>query len=253
MKIARLKLPEGIFYASLKEDGYHLILGDIFADWGELSEPYDGEYVLLPPVDPSKVVCLGANYKKHAEELHLEMLREPTIFLKPNSSVIASGEAIVYPSSATKVDYEAELAVVIGKRAKNVAESEALSYVLGYTAANDVTERDMQKRDGQWTRAKSFDTFCPLGAFLETDLDPEDAEVVGKRNGVVVQRGRTRDLINSVKRSVAFISGVMTLEPGDVVLTGTPEGIGALNAGDTFDVEINGVPMLTNPVKKECE
>ena len=253
MKIARLKLPEGIFYASLKEDGYHLILGDIFADWGELSEPYDGEYVLLPPVDPSKVVCLGANYKKHAEELHLEMLPEPTIFLKPNSSVIASGEAIVYPSSATKVDYEAELAVVIGKRAKNVAESEALSYVLGYTAANDVTERDMQKRDGQWTRAKSFDTFCPLGAFLETDLDPEDAEVVGKRNGVVVQRGRTRDLINSVKRSVAFISGVMTLEPGDVVLTGTPEGIGALNAGDTFDVEINGVPMLTNPVKKECE
>lgn len=253
MKIARLKLPEGIFYASLKEDGYHLILGDIFADWGELSEPYDGEYVLLPPVDPSKVVCLGANYKKHAEELHLEMLPEPTIFLKPNSSVIASGEAIVYPSSATKVDYEAELAVVIGKRAKNVAESEALSYVLGYTAANDVTERDMQKRDGQWTRAKSFDTFCPLGAFLETDLDPEDAEVVGKRNGVVVQRGRTRDLINSVKRSIAFISGVMTLEAGDVVLTGTPEGIGALNVGDTFEVEINGVSMLVNQVKKECE
>lgn len=253
MRIARLKLPEGVFYASLKEDGYHLILGDVFADWGELSEPYEGECVLLPPVDPSKVVCLGANYKKHAEELHLEMLPEPTIFLKPRSSVIASGEAIIYPSSATKVDYEAELAVVIGKRAKNVAESDALSYVLGYTAANDVTERDMQKRDGQWTRAKSFDTFCPLGAFLETDLDPEDADVVGKRNGVVVQRGRTRDLINSVKRSIAFISGVMTLEAGDVILTGTPEGIGALNAGDTFDVEINGVPMLTNVVKKECE
>ena len=251
MRIARLKLPEGIFYASLKEDGYHLILGDIFADWGELSEPYEGEFILLPPVDPSKVVCLGANYKKHAEELSLNVLPEPTIFLKPNSSVIASGEAIVYPACATKVDYEAELAVVIGKRAKKVSEEDALSFVLGYTAANDVTERDMQKRDGQWTRAKSFDTFCPLGAFLETALDPEDVEIVGKRNGVVVQRGRTRDLINSVKRSVAFISGVMTLEPGDVVLTGTPEGIGALNPGDTFEVEVNGVSMLSNVVKKE--
>ncbi|MBQ7713222.1 MAG: fumarylacetoacetate hydrolase family protein [Clostridia bacterium] len=251
MKIARLRLPEGVFYASLREDGYHLILGDIFADWGELSEPYDGEYTLLPPVSPSKVVCLGANYRKHAEELSLDVLPEPTIFLKPASSVIASGEAIRYPLTATKVDYEAELAVVIGKRARNVAEKDALSFVLGYTAANDVTERDMQKRDGQWTRAKSFDTFCPLGAFLVTDLDPEDAEVVGKRNGVVVQRGRTRDLINSVKRSISFISGVMTLEPGDVILTGTPEGIGALNVGDTFEVEIDGVSMLSNVVEKE--
>ena len=251
MRIARLKLPEGVFYASLKEDGYHLILGDIFAEWGELSEPYLGECTLLPPVSPSKVVCLGANYKKHAEELHLEMLPEPTIFLKPKSSVIASGEDILYPSSATKVDYEAELAVVIGKKTKKVSEEDALSCVLGYTAANDVTERDMQKRDGQWTRAKSFDTFCPLGAFLETDLDPEDAEVVGKRNGVVVQRGRTRDLINSVKRSIAFISGVMTLETGDVILTGTPEGIGALHPGDLFEVEINGVKMLSNTVKME--
>jgi len=251
MRIARLRLPEGIIYASLKEDGYHLILGDIFADWGELSEPYEGEYTLLPPVDPSKVICLGANYKKHAEELHLEMLPEPTIFLKPKSSVIASGEAIRYPACATKVDYEAELAVVIGKRAKNLSEADALSCVLGYTAANDVTERDMQKRDGQWTRAKSFDTFCPLGAFLDTAIDPEDVEIVGKRNGVVVQRGRTRDLINSVKRSIAFISGVMTLEPGDVILTGTPEGIGALNVGDTFEVEIDGVSMLVNRVEKE--
>ena len=251
MRIARLRLPEGIIYASLKEDGYHLILGDIFADWGELSEPYEGEYTLLPPVDPSKVICLGANYKKHAEELHLEMLPEPTIFLKPKSSVIASGEAIRYPACATKVDYEAELAVVIGKRAKNLSEADALSCVLGYTAANDVTERDMQKRDGQWTRAKSFDTFCPLGAFLDTSIDPEDVEIVGKRNGVVVQRGRTRDLINSVKRSIAFISGVMTLEPGDVILTGTPEGIGALSAGDTFEVEIDGVSMLVNRVEKE--
>lgn len=251
MRIARLRLPEGIFYASKKEDGYHLILGDIFADWGELSEPYEGEYTLLPPVSPSKVVCIGANYKKHAEELSLDVLPEPTIFLKPSSSVIASGDDIVYPASATKVDYEAELAVVIGKRARNVAEEVALSYVLGYTAANDVTEREMQKRDGQWTRAKSFDTFCPLGAFLETDLDPEDAEVVGKRNDVVVQRGRTRDLINNVKRCISFISGVMTLFPGDVILTGTPQGVGALAPGDTFEVEINGVSMLSNVVKKE--
>ena len=250
MKIARLRIPEGTFYASLKEDGYHLILGDIFGDWGELSEVYDGEYTLLPPVAPSKVICLGANYKKHAEELKLDVLPEPTIFLKPASSVIASGEMILYPKNATKVDYEAELAVVIGKRAKDISEEEALDCVLGYTAANDVTERDMQKRDGQWTRAKSFDTFCPLGAFIETDLDPADAEVVGKKNGAVVQRGRTRDLINSVKRSVAFIGGVMTLEPGDVILTGTPEGIGPLAVGDLFEVEINGVKFLENRVER---
>ena len=251
MKIARLRIPEGTVYASLREDGYHIILGDIFAEWGELSEPYEGEYTLLSPVSPSKVVCLGANYKKHAEELSLDVLPDPTIFLKPPSSVIASGEDIIYPATATKVDYESELAVVIGKRARNVKEADALSYVLGYTAANDVTERNMQKKDGQWTRAKSFDTFCPLGAYIETDLDPSDLEIIGRRNGVVVQCGRTRDLINSVEKSIAFISGVMTLEPGDVILTGTPVGIGELSIGDTFEVEIKGVTTLTNRVVKE--
>ena len=250
MKIARIQIPEGTFYASLRKDGYHLILGDVFGDWGELSEPYEGDYTLLPPVSPSKVVCLGANYKKHAEELRLDVLPEPTIFLKPSTSVIADGEAIVYPACATKVDYEAELAVVIGKKAKNVSEKHALGYVLGYTAANDVTERDMQKRDGQWTRAKSFDTFCPLGPTIETEVTPEDLEVIGKRNGVVVQRGRTRDLINSVEKSIAFISGIMTLKPGDVILTGTPEGIGALVPGDVFEVEISGVTTLKNKVKR---
>ena len=251
MKIARLRIPEGIVYASLREDGYHLILGNVFAEWGELSEPYEGEYEVLAPVSPSKVVCLGANYKKHAEELSLDVLPEPTIFLKPASSVIASGDSIVYPASATKVDYESELAVVIGKRAKHVSEEDALSYVLGYTAANDVTERHMQKKDGQWTRAKSFDTFCPLGQVIETDVLPDDLEIIGKRNGVVVQRGRTRDLINSVEKSIAFISGIMTLEPGDVILTGTPEGIGELSVGDTFEVEIPGVAVLSNKVVKE--
>ncbi len=252
MKIARLHIPEGIVYASIKEDGYHLILGDIFGEWGELSEVYEGEYKLLPPVKPSKLVCLGANYKKHAEELSLQVLPEPTIFLKPSTSVIASGETIIYPHSATKVDYEAELAVVIGKETKNVREEDALNYVLGYTAANDVTERDMQKRDGQWTRAKGFDTFCPLGAFVETNLDPSNVEIVGKKNGIVVQHGCTRDLINSVKRSISFISGVMTLLPGDVILTGTPEGIGPLAVGDVFEIEMNGVSYLKNVVEKEC-
>ena len=251
MKIARLRIPEGTVYASLREDGYHLILGDIFAEWGELSERYEGEYVLLPPVSPSKVVCLGANYMKHAEDLSLDVLPEPTIFLKPPSAVIASGEEIRYPLNATKVDYEAELAVVIGKRARNVSEEDALSYVLGYTAANDVTERDMQKKDGQWTRAKSFDTFCPLGDMIETDVTSEDLEIIGKRNGVVVQHGHTRELINNVERSISFISSVMTLEPGDVILTGTPEGIGSLVPGDVFEVEIPGVACLTNRVTKE--
>lgn len=251
MKIARIKIPEGNFYASLREDGVHLILGDVFAEWGELSEPYTGEFRFLSPVSPSKVVCLGANYKKHAEELSLDVLPEPTIFLKPSTSVIADGENIVYPASATKVDYESELAVVIGKKAKNVSEEEALNYVLGYTAANDVTERHMQKKDGQWTRAKSFDTFCPLGAVVETDVTSDDLEIIGKRNGVVVQRGRTRDLINSVAKSISFISGVMTLLPGDVILTGTPEGIGELSVGDVFEVEIPGVATLKNKVVEE--
>jgi len=253
MKLARIRTADGDFFAQVKEDGYHLILGNIFEEWGALSEPYDGEVKLLPPVSPSKVVCLGANYKKHAEELHLDVLPEPTVFLKPPSSVIASGDDIVYPASATKVDYEAELAVVIGKKAHNVSEEDALSYVLGYTAANDVTERHMQARDGQWTRAKSFDTFCPLGSYIETEVDPSDLVVIGKRNGIVVQRGRTRDLINSVERAVSFISGIMTLEAGDVILTGTPEGIGELSVGDSFEVEIEGVTSLVNTIRKEME
>ncbi len=251
MKIARIRTEDGAFYAEVKADGYHLILGDIFGEWGALSEPYDGAVKILPPVSPKKVVCLGANYKKHAEELHLDVLPEPTIFLKPSTSVIASGDAIVYPASATKVDYEAEIAIVIGKTAKNVKESDALSYVLGFTAANDVTERDMQKRDGQWTRAKGFDTFCPIGPYIETDVDHEGLTVIGKKNGEIVQRGHARDLINSFERSISFISGVMTLEPGDVILTGTPEGIGSLSVGDTFEVEIEGVCTLSNTVAKE--
>ena len=251
MKLARIRTADGDFYAEVKADGYHLILGDIFGDWGALSEPYEGAVVILPPVSPKKIVCLGANYKKHAEELHLDVLPEPTIFLKPSTSVIASGEAIVYPSSATKVDYESEIAIVIGKRAKNAKEEDALSYVLGYTAANDVTERDMQKRDGQWTRAKGFDTFCPLGPYVETDVRPEELTVVGRKNGEVVQRGSVKEMINGVARSISFISGVMTLEPGDVILTGTPEGIGSLAVGDTFEVELEGVCTLKNTVKKE--
>ena len=251
MKIARIRTADGVFYAEVKADGYHLILGDIFEEWGALSEPYEGEVEILSPVSPKKIVCLGANYKKHAEELHLDVLPEPTIFLKPSTSVIASGEAIVYPASATKVDYESEIAIVIGKRAKNVKEEDALSYVLGYTAANDVTERDMQKRDGQWTRAKGFDTFCPLGPYVETDARPEELTVIGRKNGKVVQRGSVKEMINGIERSISFISGVMTLEPGDVILTGTPEGIGSLAVGDVFEVELEGVCTLKNTVQKE--
>ena len=250
MKLARIRTADGDFYAEVKEDGYHLILGDIVDEWGALSDRYEGEVSLLPPVRPSKVVCLGANYRKHAEELKLSVLPEPTVFIKPSTSVIASGEDILYPACATKVDYEAELAVVIGKTARNVPAEDALLYVLGYTAANDVTERNMQARDGQWTRAKSFDTFCPLGAYIETDVAPDALTVIGRRNGVVVQTGTTADLITSVPRAVSFISGIMTLLPGDVILMGTPEGIGELHPGDTFEVEIEGVTLLKNKVVK---
>lgn len=251
MKIARVKTADGVFYAEVKADGYHPILGDIFGEWGALSEPYQGEVKLLTPVSPRKIVCLGANYRKHAEELSLSVLPEPTVFLKPSTSLLATGEPILYPVSATRVDYESEIAVVIGKRAKNVKEEDALRYVLGYTAANDVTERDMQKRDGQWTRAKGFDTFCPLGPYIETNIDPDSLTVVGRKNGVEVQRGRARDLINSIEKSIAFISGVMTLEEGDVILTGTPEGIGELSVGDEFEVELEGVCTLKNSIARE--
>jgi len=209
------------------------------------------EVQLLAPVEPSKIVCIGRNYVEHAREHNAEVPTVPLMFLKPPSAVIGPNESILLPPQSQRVEHEAELAVVIGKRGRGIPADEALSYVFGYTIANDVTARDLQRRDGQWTRGKGFDTFCPIGPWIETDLDPSDALITCRVNGEVRQSGSTRDMVFSVAQLIAFISSVMTLEPGDVILTGTPAGVGPLNPGDVVSVEIEGIGTLVNPVEAE--
>jgi 2-keto-4-pentenoate hydratase/2-oxohepta-3-ene-1,7-dioic acid hydratase in catechol pathway len=206
---------------------------------------------LLPPCTPSKVIAVGLNYRDHAVELGLELPEEPVIFLKPPASVIGPGETIVYPAASSRVDYEAELGVVVRDRTRNISPGEAPDHILGYTCANDVTARDLQKKDGQWTRAKSFDTFCPVGPWLETGLDPNDLLVESYLNGERRQSSRTSQLIFKVNELVSFISGIMTLEPGDLIITGTPAGIGAMKPGDEIEVRIEGIGSLKNRVSVE--
>jgi 2-keto-4-pentenoate hydratase/2-oxohepta-3-ene-1,7-dioic acid hydratase in catechol pathway len=203
---------------------------------------------LLSPLLPSKVVALGKNYVAHAKEMGGEAPETPLIFLKPSTSVIGDADAIRLPPSSAQVDYEGELAVVIGTPARNVAPDDALTHVFGYAAANDVTARDQQRSDVQFTRAKGYDSFCPLGPWVETVLDPADLRLVTRVNGEIKQDGRTSQMVHDIAKQIAFISGVMTLLPGDVILTGTPEGVGPLKAGDTVSVEIEGIGTLTNPV-----
>jgi len=205
------------------------------------------DVTLLPPSQPSKIVCVGLNYVKHAQELKMPLPDEPILFLKPPSAILAPGGQIVYPSSSIQMDYEGELAFVIGKRCRNVSADEAEKYILGYTCFNDVTARDLQRKDGQWTRAKSFDTFAPFGPWIGK-IDPSDADIKTRVNGKLVQDSNTSDLIFSVPRLVQFISSVMTLEPGDVIATGTPPGVGQLQKGDLVEVEIEGIGVLKNSV-----
>jgi 2-keto-4-pentenoate hydratase/2-oxohepta-3-ene-1,7-dioic acid hydratase in catechol pathway len=200
---------------------------------------------LRAPVRPSKIVCIGRNYAAHAKELGHEVPKEPLLFLKPPSSIIGPGEAVVLRAESDKVEHEGELGVVLGKRASRVTREEALSYVLGYTCVNDVTARDLQKTDGQWSRAKGFDTFCPVGPWIETDLDPTDLEVRCLVDGVVRQQGRTSQMIFDVATLVAYVSRAFTLEPGDLIATGTPEGVGPLAPGNRVTVAIEGLGELT--------
>jgi 2-keto-4-pentenoate hydratase/2-oxohepta-3-ene-1,7-dioic acid hydratase in catechol pathway len=204
---------------------------------------------VLAPCRPSKVVAVGLNYKAHAQEVKMPLPETPMLFLKPDTSVIGPGQAIVRPlHMSRRVDYEAELGVVMGRACHGVSVEDAPAYVLGYTCLNDVTARDLQAKDGQFTRAKGFDTFCPLGPVIALDLDPADLRVQSLVNGQVRQDSRTSDLIFSVAELVSFISRVMTLKPGDVIATGTPAGIGPLADGDVVTIEIEGVGRLNNPV-----
>ena len=203
---------------------------------------------LLAPVVPPKVVAVGRNYSEHAKELGNEPPSEPIIFLKPPTAVLAPGGTIVRPPQSQRVDYECELAMVIGRRARNVSKSQWRDYVAGFTCANDVTARDLQKKDVQFTRGKSFDTFLPLGPCMETDLDPADLSLVTRVNGEVKQNGRTSMMIFPCDFLIEFITAIMTLEPGDVILTGTPAGVGPLVAGDGVEVEVEGIGVLRNVV-----
>ncbi len=204
---------------------------------------------LLAPVIPrSKVVCVGRNYAKHAAELGNDVPEEPLIFLKPNTSVIGPGEPIFYPEQSSDVQFEGELAVVIGRICRDVPADDAKKVIFGYTVANDVTARDLQKKDGQWARAKGFDTFCPLGPWIETDFDPSSVQVTTRLNDDVQQDGNTSDMVFTVPDVIAYVSSFMTLLPGDVILTGTPDGVGPMQVGDSVSVTVEGIGTLTNQV-----
>ncbi|OLN33751.1 fumarylacetoacetate hydrolase family protein [Desulfosporosinus metallidurans] len=207
------------------------------------------ELILLAPVVPSKVVCVGLNYALHIQEMKHELPEDPVIFMKPTTSVIGPDAQIIYPKISQRVDYEAELAVIIGKTIKDASDEEAIKGIFGYTCANDVTARDLQKKDGQWTRGKSFDTFCPIGPWIVTDIDPSQLDVQLLLNGEVKQSSNTRYFMSSIPKLVSFISQVMTLYPGDVVLTGTPEGVGPMQLGDEVIVRIQSIGELRNTLK----
>jgi 2-keto-4-pentenoate hydratase/2-oxohepta-3-ene-1,7-dioic acid hydratase in catechol pathway len=249
MRILRVQQPHGPVYAQL--DGDQLALYDA-APWlggtptGERI-PADGVRSLVP-VEPSKIVCIGRNYAAHAKELGNEVPSEPLIFLKPASSLLAPGAAIKLPAMSQRVEHEAEIGVVIGQRLKRVTPEQAIDSIYGVTCVNDVTARDLQRKDVQYTRSKSFDTFCPVGPWIETDVELDALEVQGHVNGEKRQHGHVDQMVFSIATQISFISQVMTLEPGDLIATGTPQGVGPLLDGDTVEITVTGVGTLRNSV-----
>ncbi len=240
MKLGTFKLGDVVFRGVVEE-------GKVYSLKGPQSYRLD-EVRILVPVQPSKVVAVALNYKAHAAEMGKPLPDEPLIFIKPPSAVIGHGDAILLPSMAGRVDYEGELGVVIGKKARGVPPEEALEYVMGYVCFNDVTARDLQKKDGLFARSKGFDTFAVIGPWMETSLDPSQLTIRTYLNGHLVQEGNTSDMIFGVPQLISFISHIMTLEPGDVIATGTPPGIGPLSPGDRVEVEVEGIGRLSNPV-----
>jgi 2-keto-4-pentenoate hydratase/2-oxohepta-3-ene-1,7-dioic acid hydratase in catechol pathway len=206
---------------------------------------------LLAPVLPGKIICVGRNYAELVKETNAEIPTTPLLFLKPPSSVIGPLQTIFLPPQSQQVDHEAELAVVIGKHGRWIQPNEVSSYIFGYTVGNDVTARDLQRKDGQWTRSKGFDTFCPLGPWIETEFNPADAMITCHVNGELRQMASTRDMIFHIDQLIAFASSIMTLDPGDVIMTGTPAGISPLNPGDIVEVAIDGIGSLRNTVAVE--
>jgi 2-keto-4-pentenoate hydratase/2-oxohepta-3-ene-1,7-dioic acid hydratase in catechol pathway len=252
MRLVRFRFGDRIATGAseFESDTIQVLRGTFFEDPVPTGEevPFD-DVRLLAPVLPSKVVCVGKNYAAHAAEFGSEVPEEPLIFLKPSTAVIGPHDPIPLLPISRRVDYEGEMAVVIGRIARNVRTEEAFRVILGYTCANDVTLRDLQKTDDQWARAKGFDGSCPLGPWIETDLDPNDVRVETRLNGEVRQAGQTSDMVFGVASLIEYVTTFMTLLPGDVLLTGTPEGVGQLSAGDAVEVEVDGIGTLTNPVE----
>lgn len=252
MRFIRFSYRAKTSYGVLDKDTIQGISGTPFENVKISDTTYRLEDVkLLAPVVPSKVLAVGLNYADHAKELKMPIPENPILFMKPPTSVIGAGEDIIYPKMSKQVDYEAELVVVIKDLLKDVSVKEAPSHILGYTCGNDVTARDLQKKDGQWTRAKSFDTFCPLGPWIETDLDPLNVQVEMLLNDKVVQSSSTSNMIFNVFELVSFISRIMTLLPGDIVMTGTPPGVGPMQPGNVTKVKVEGIGTLQNQVKTE--
>ena len=250
MKIVRIRLAgEEISYGAVEPDGIRVHQGTPLLAWEptETLLPFEQAH-LLAPVFPTKVIGVGRNYPDHAAESGVEVPSEPVIFLQPATAVVGPEASVAIPPEAGEVYHEAELAVVVGRVARRIAAEDAGDYILGYTAANDVTARDLQRRDGQWARAKGFDTFCPLGPAIETELDPSGLSLSCLVNGEIRQQGNTADMVFGVAELLAFISRVMTLLPGDVILTGTPAGVGPVHPGDRMAVEIERIGVLRNHV-----
>ena len=253
MRLARYQsAPGDIQYGWILQDSIGLVEGSIFDEYqrGEADQLLEA-VELLAPVQPSKIICIGRNYLAHAREHEVEIPEVPMLFLKPPSAVIGPGASILLPPQSQQVEHEIELAVVIGKRGRWIPLEEAPDHILGYTIAVDITARDLQYRDGQWTRGKGFDTFCPVGPWIETDFDPAEALMTCRVNDQVRQMATTRDMVFSVRQLIAFASSIMTLEPGDIFLTGTPAGVGILQPGDMLEASIEGIGTLRNPIAAE--
>jgi 2-keto-4-pentenoate hydratase/2-oxohepta-3-ene-1,7-dioic acid hydratase in catechol pathway len=252
MKVARFSSGTGARYGIIDGDEIVVLTGDPMFNGFETTEerlPLSEIKIVAPVIPRSKVVAIGRNYAEHAKELGNETPTEPMMFLKPNTSVVGPGDAIMLPPQSEHVSFEGELAVVIGSIAKNVAEADADSVIFGYTIANDVTARDLQKKDGQWSRAKGFDTFCPLGPVIETEFAVASQSIRSTVNGDLKQDGSVDQMVHSVASLVAYASSVFTLLPGDLILTGTPAGVGPIVHGDTVEITIEGIGTLSNPVR----
>jgi 2-keto-4-pentenoate hydratase/2-oxohepta-3-ene-1,7-dioic acid hydratase in catechol pathway len=252
VKVARFSSGTGARYGIIDGDEIVVLTGDPMFNGFETTDerlPLSEIKIIAPVIPRSKVVAIGRNYAEHAKELGNETPTERMMFLKPNTSVVGPGDAIMLPPQSEHVSFEGELAVVIGSIAKNVAEADAHSVIFGYTIANDVTARDLQKKDGQWSRAKGFDTFCPLGPVIETEFEVASQSIRSTVNGDLKQDGSVDQMVHSVASLVAYASSVFTLLPGDLILTGTPAGVGPIVHGDTVEITIEGIGTLSNPVR----